>query len=132
MAFGLGGLRYARNVSVVRHLIGLVVAPFLMIVAWLPIPALVIAWQIVLNMVLDIALTIFSRAAGSSPGLAGAAAKDFGSNVLYQYEMFLPMLGEVWLSFPIIMLLLPLPLMRDLATRVWVRTHSRQGDFEAP
>ena len=120
-AFGIGGLRYARNVSVVRHLIGLVAAPFLMIVAWLPIPALVSAWQIVLNIVLDIALTVVSRPAGSSPGLAKAAAKDFASNVLYQYQMFLPMLPEVLLAFPIIMLLLPLPLMRDLTTRVWVR-----------
>jgi hypothetical protein len=126
-AFGFGGLRYGRNATVVRQLISLLAAPFLMIVAWLPIPALVNAWQIGLNLAVDIALMVVLHPASSSPGLDSGATKDIWANTLNQYVAFEGMLAEMCLGFPIIMVLLVLPLMRDLTTRVWAWTRSGRG-----
>jgi hypothetical protein len=114
-AFGFGGLRYGRNASVVRQLISLLAAPFLMIAAWLPIPALVGAWQLGLNLVIW-------------RGELKVGASDFWTTTLYQYQVLGFMLLETCLRFSIIVaLLLLLPMMRDLTTRVWARTRSRRG-----
>jgi hypothetical protein len=110
-AFGFGGLRYGRNASVVRQLISLLAAPFLMIAAWLPIPALVGAWQFGLNLAVG-------------RGELKVGASDFWATTLYQYEGLGSVLLEICLSFSIIVVLLLLPLMRDLTTRVWDRTRS--------
>jgi hypothetical protein len=119
LAFGFGGLRYGRDASVVRQLISLLAAPFLMIAAWLPIPALVVAWQFGLNQAV-------------SRGELKFGANDFWATTLYQYQMLGPVLLEICLTFPIIAILLLLPLVRDLTTRVWARTRSRRGGLGAP
>jgi hypothetical protein len=119
-AFGFGGLRYGRNASVVRQLISLLAAPFLMIAAWVPIPALVGAWQLGLN------LAVWR-------GELKVGASDFWATTLYQYQVLGVMLLEICLRFPIIVaLLLLLPMMRDLTTRVWARTRSRRGGLGSP
>jgi hypothetical protein len=113
-AFGFGGLRYGRNASVVRQLISLLAAPFLMIAAWLPIPALFGAWQLGLN------LAVWR-------GELKVGASDFWDTTLYQYQVLVLSLLEICLTFPIVVaLLLLLPMMRDLTTRVWARTRSRR------
>jgi hypothetical protein len=120
-AFGFGGLRYGRNASVVRQLISLLAAPFLMIAAWLPIPALVGAWQLGLN------LAVWRGE------LKGGGASDFCATTLYQYQVLGFMLLEMCLRFPIIVaLLLLLPMMRDPTTRVWARTRTRRGGLGSP
>jgi hypothetical protein len=105
-AFGFGGLRYRRNASVVRQLISLLAAPFLMIAAWLPIPALVGVWQSALNLAV-------------SRGELKVGAGDLWATMLYQYQMLWAMLLELCLRFPIIVaLLLLLPMMRDWSTQI--------------
>jgi hypothetical protein len=119
-AFGFGGLRYGRNASVVRHLITLLAAPFLMTAALLPIPALAGAWQLGLNFAVW-------------RGEIKAGAGDFPAITIHQYNTLEVMLLEICFGFPMIVaLLLLLPMMRDLTTRVWTRTRTRRGGLGSP
>jgi hypothetical protein len=124
-AFGFGGLRYRRDVSVVRQLTSLLVAPFLMLAAWLPVPLLASVWQVGLNLAVNIILIIVLYGPMSSRDLLElSGTQNFWANTLWQYKMFPTMLLEVCFGFPIIMFLLLLPLMRDLSAWVWARTRS--------
>jgi hypothetical protein len=119
LAFGFGGLRYERHASVVRQLISLLAAPFLMIAAWLPIPALVSTWQFGLN------LAVWR-------GELKVGASDLWTSILYQYEGLGTVLLELCLSFPIIVVLLLLPLTRYLTAWVLAWTQSRREGLGAP
>ncbi len=104
--FGLGGIRYRRNASVVRHLVSLLSAPFLMIAAWIP----TLTAGSALRVGLSLAVT---------PGLLGAT--DAWEMIFYELQTFEFYFLGLCFSFPVILVLLVVPLARDLVDRVIAR-----------
>jgi hypothetical protein len=104
--FGWGGIRYRRNASVVRHLVSLLSAPFLMIAVWIP----TLTAGSALRVGLSLAVT---------PGLMGTT--DAREMIFYELQTFEFYFVGLCFSYPAILVLLVVPLTRDLLAQMMAR-----------
>ena len=118
--FGFAGLRYGRNARIRRHLLSLLVAPFLMVAAM--IPAMVIA-----GAVGHVAFTLLDSAVRLRlSDILGL------TNILPQCWNLVVMLMGSFFAYPMILVLLVLPVIRDALARTWEPTHPTGGPTAPP